>query len=57
MEYPTIRTSIRKEGRMWVIRVHGVTSGFIVHGGDGDNMSIEFKYDAARFTPQLKRGE
>lgn len=42
---------------MWVIRVHGVTSGFIVHGGDGDNMSIEFKYDAARFTPQLKRGE
>ena len=41
----------------WVIYVKGVTSGAIIHGGDGDNMTIEFKLDASRFRPVFTRGE
>lgn len=41
------------EGK-WVIRVSGVTSGAIIHGGDGDNMTIEFKLDPTRFHPVVK---
>jgi len=37
----------------WVIRVKGVTSGAVIHGGDGDNMEIEFKLDASRFHPVI----
>ena len=39
-----------------IIRVDGITSGFIVHGGDGNNMAIEFRYDASRFTPVIVEG-
>ena len=50
-----IKTSIRKEDGKYVVRIQGVTSGFVVHGGDGDNMTIEFKFDASRFSPYFTK--
>jgi hypothetical protein len=40
---------------VWVVRVSGITSGFEVHGGDGDNMAIECRLDADRFKPVIVR--
>lgn len=40
----------------WVVTVSGITSGCIVHGGTGDNMTIEFRFDAHRFKPYIDRG-
>lgn len=37
----------------WIIRIFGVTSGVKIHGGDGDDMNIEFKLDADRFEPVI----
>lgn len=43
---------VRKSKRngKWIIRIEGVTSGFIVHTSE-DNSSIEFGFDAERFEP------
>lgn len=43
-----------KEDGKWVIRVSGVTSGFTVHT-ETDDSSIEFRFDASRFEPVIKR--
>ncbi len=50
-----IKTSVRWDNSAgkWVIRISGVTSGFVVHGGDGDNMTIEFRLDGDRYRPHL----
>lgn len=45
-----IRVSKSKEKEKWIIRVRGVTSGFIVHTSEDDSI-IEFSFDAERFEP------
>jgi len=40
----------------WTVRVKGISSGFKVHGGYPDDMSIEFKFDASRFEPIIIKG-
>jgi hypothetical protein len=55
MKYPEITISKHKHNGKWVIVVNGVTSGMVVHGGDGDTMSVSFKYDASRFNPVIPR--
>lgn len=40
----------------WIVRISGITSGFEVDGGDGDNMAIRFHLDASRFEPVIKVG-
>lgn len=42
--------------RKWRVTVTGITSGFEVHGGDGDNMTIDFGFDADRFEPNIVMG-
>jgi hypothetical protein len=42
----------RKEHNKWVISIHGVTSGFIVHTTEEDS-TIEFRFDANRFNPHI----
>lgn len=44
-----------KEENKWIVRVKGISSGFIVHGGYPDDMSIEFRFDANRFEPIIKK--
>lgn len=53
MEYPKIKISKYKEKDKWVIRIKGITSGFIVHT-ESDNSTLEFKFDASRFDPIIK---
>lgn len=50
-----ITAHLDREKGKWIIRVKGVTSGVRIHGGDGDNMSVEFGLDASRFTPRVIR--
>jgi len=40
----------------WIVRVHGISSGFKVHANDSDNLSIEFKFDSTRFEPIIVKG-
>lgn len=42
-----------KENGKWKIRVHNVTSGFIVHTSEDDS-TIEFSFDASRFEPFIR---
>jgi len=44
-----------KENGKWVIRIKGVTSGFIVHTSEDDSI-IEFGFDASRFEPFIQVG-
>lgn len=53
MKYPTVEIRKYKENRKWVIRIKGITSGFIVHT-EADNSTLEFKLDATRFEPMIK---
>lgn len=43
-----------KRTKKWVVRISGISSGFVVHGGDGDNMTVECEFDASRFEPFIK---
>jgi hypothetical protein len=50
IKYPEITIRKYKENGLWVIKISGVTSGFIVHTNDDDSI-IEFHFDASRFEP------
>jgi len=50
IELVDIKISKNKEQGKWIVRVHGVTSGFTVHTSDDDS-TIEFAFDASRFEP------
>jgi len=49
----SVAISKRKEKGKWIIRVRGVTSGFIVHT-EVDDSTIEFAFDASRFDPIIR---
>lgn len=49
-EFVDVRISKSKEKGKWIIRVHGVTSGFTVYTSEDDS-TIEFGFDAERFEP------
>ena len=48
-----VRISRSKQKGKWIIRIHGVTSGFVVHT-ESDDSTIEFSYDASRFDPRIE---
>ena len=57
-ERPVIEISIHEKDGLHVVRISGITSGMVLHGGDGDNMSIVFGFDASRFDcPIIKKGK
>jgi len=53
VKFVDVKISKRKEKGKWIIRVHGVTSGFTVHTSE-DNSVIEFGFDAERFEPFIQ---
>ena len=54
VEYPYVEISKSRHNGKWIIRIKGVTSGFVVHT-ESDNSTIEFQFDAARFEPIIKQ--
>lgn len=44
----------KPSGGKWEIRITGVTSGAVIHFGDGDTGALVFHLDASRFYPLLK---
>jgi len=55
METHEIKITKSLRDGFWIIRVTGITSGAIIQSNDCDDMTIQFKLDASRFTPVITK--